>query len=111
MGCTITDDALSAGGRVNLAPATADSGDGGGASDAEPASRRTPRAKPPLGFAPALLGFDALSQYLTFGRSRIYGLIAAGTFPRPIKVGKSSRWIRTEIDAWLAEHMSTRGAA
>lgn len=36
-------------------------------------------------------------------RSKIYRLVAAGDFPRPIKLGeRASAWIASEIDAWIA---------
>lgn len=57
---------------------------------------------------PALLGLSALSHYVGFGRSRVYQLINAGEFPKPIKVGKSSRWVRAEIDSWLSAQIAAR---
>lgn len=59
---------------------------------------------------PALFKFDYLSNYVKFGRSRIYGLIAEGKFPAPVKVGKSSRWVKSEIDSWLSEQITARSA-
>lgn len=43
-------------------------------------------------------------------RSRIYGDIKAGIFPAPVKDGASSRWLSTEIDAWLAARIAERDA-
>ena len=59
---------------------------------------------------PALLAFCLVSDYVGFGRSRIYQLIADGEFPPPIKIGKSSRWVRTEIDAWLNRQVEVRNS-
>ena len=50
---------------------------------------------------PALLAFEALSQYVSLNRTRIYAGIRAGTFPKPLKIGASSRWQRSAIDAWI----------
>lgn len=58
--------------------------------------------------APALLPFHALSEYVSFGRSRIYQLIQDGSFPPPIKIGKSSRWSMMEVDAWVEQHINSR---
>ncbi len=58
--------------------------------------------------APALLPFHALSEYVSFGRSRIYQLIQDGSFPAPIKIGKSSRWSMLEVDAWVEQHINSR---
>lgn len=82
-----------------------DAGDGDG--DPDPARRHSRPTHSPV-FLPALLGFAPLSHYVGFGRSRIYQLINAGEFPPPIKIGKSSRWIRAEIDQWLSSRIAER---
>ena len=56
--------------------------------------------------APVLLAFAPLSNYIGFGRSRVYQLIAAGEFPPPIKIGKSSRWLKSEVDDWVSKMAS-----
>ena len=58
--------------------------------------------------APALLAFSPLSHYVGFGRSRIYQLIGDGEFPAPIKIGKSSRWLKSEVDDWVSKMASQR---
>ena len=58
--------------------------------------------------AQALFPFAYLSNYVGFGRSRIYDLIARDGFPAPIKIGKSSRWVKSEIDTWLSKKIATR---
>ena len=30
-----------------------------------------------------------------------YKLIQDGDFPKPIKLGRSSRWMQSEVEAWL----------
>lgn len=60
------------------------------------------------GESPALLAFNPLSHRVGFGRSRIYLMISKGEFPPPIKVGRSSRWVRAEIDNWLSERIAAR---
>lgn len=30
-----------------------------------------------------------------------YKLIQDGAFPKPIKLGRSSRWLQSEVEAWL----------
>lgn len=34
-----------------------------------------------------------------------YKLIQDGQFPKPIKFGRSSRWQKSEVEAWLQERM------
>ena len=56
----------------------------------------------------ALLALNPLSDYVGLGRSRIYALVKVDKFPQPIKIGKSSRWIKSEVDSWIAEQASAR---
>lgn len=108
---SISDDMPEAGGGgESAAPEVAASNDddGDGNDDGEPARRR-PRSKTSHpSFPPALLAFEPLSHYVSFGRSRIYQLIAADEFPKPIKVGKSSRWLKAEIDAWISKQATSQ---
>lgn len=34
-----------------------------------------------------------------------YKLIQDGKFPKPIKMGRSSRWLASEVNKWLAEQI------
>lgn len=84
-----------------------DDGDGDGDPDSDRRSRPRSKSSHPS-FPPALLAFEPLSHYVSFGRSRIYQLIAADEFPKPIKVGKSSRWVKAEIDAWINKQTTSQ---
>lgn len=35
-----------------------------------------------------------------------YKLIQDGLFPKPIKLGRSSRWLRSEVEAWLEQRIA-----
>lgn len=35
-----------------------------------------------------------------------YQLISEGRFPKPIKLGRSSRWLESEVEAWLQQRIS-----
>ncbi|MDX6819113.1 helix-turn-helix transcriptional regulator [Klebsiella oxytoca] len=35
----------------------------------------------------------------------IYKLIKDGVFPKPIKLGRSSRWLKSEVENWLQERV------
>lgn len=37
-----------------------------------------------------------------------YSLIKRGMFPKPIKLGRSSRWRKSEYEQWLAERIKKR---
>ena len=94
-------------GAPEVAASDDDSGDGDGDPDSDRRSRPRSKSSHPS-FSPALLAFEPLSHYVGFGRSRIYQLIAAGEFPQPIKVGKSSRWVKAEVDAWISKQATSQ---
>ncbi|HFT1527979.1 TPA: helix-turn-helix transcriptional regulator [Providencia stuartii] len=35
-----------------------------------------------------------------------YKLIQEGEFPKPIKLGRSSRWLKSEVEQWLNERIT-----
>ncbi|HCJ7695386.1 TPA: AlpA family transcriptional regulator [Citrobacter freundii] len=35
-----------------------------------------------------------------------YKLIQRGEFPKPIKLGRSSRWLESEVEAWLQQRIA-----
>ncbi|MGI8465885.1 helix-turn-helix transcriptional regulator [Pectobacterium punjabense] len=35
-----------------------------------------------------------------------YKLIKNGLFPKPIKLGRSSRWLQSEVDIWLQQRIA-----
>ena len=40
-----------------------------------------------------------------------YKLISEGKFPKPIKLGRSSRWFRSEMEVWMQQRITdSRGA-
>lgn len=38
-----------------------------------------------------------------FKKGSIYNWMNAGEFPQSIKIGRSVRWVSTEVDAWITE--------
>lgn len=59
---------------------------------------------------PALFTFHDLTRYTRLKRSQTYGLMRADKFPKPLKIGKSSRWVRSQVDAWIAEQVAAQQA-
>lgn len=50
-----------------------------------------------------LLRINEVALLIGLSKHSIRGLVAAGTFPSPVKVGvRGVAWRRTEIDAWIA---------
>lgn len=44
-------------------------------------------------------------------RARVYALIKEGKFPSSIKVGASSMWVGSEIDAWIRATIASARAS
>jgi prophage regulatory protein len=57
---------------------------------------------------PVLLTVKGVAQTVQAGRSFIYQEVAAGRFPKPVKLGRSTRWIAAEITAWIAAKAQAR---
>lgn len=58
-----------------------------------------------------LLRRHEVQSLTSLSRSSLFALVAAGRFPRPVKV--SSRrvaWLQSDIEVWLAERVSARDA-
>lgn len=34
-----------------------------------------------------------------------YKLISEGQFPKPVKLGRSSRWLQSEVEKWVQERI------
>jgi len=35
-----------------------------------------------------------------------YKLIKDGAFPKPVKLGRSSRWLKSEVENWIQERIN-----
>jgi len=55
-----------------------------------------------------LIPFVMVSARAGLGRTSIYAGIAAGTFPAPVKIGKRSLWVESEIDQWIDDRIAER---
>jgi prophage regulatory protein len=42
-------------------------------------------------------------------RSIVYRLVSRDQFPRPVKVGRSTRWVDVEVDRWIDAAAAARG--
>lgn len=48
------------------------------------------------------ISVDAVAQLLSISPRHVWGLNSLGRLPRPIHLGRSARWVRAELEAWLA---------
>ncbi|ARA38726.1 AlpA family transcriptional regulator [Providencia stuartii] len=42
-----------------------------------------------------------ITQFTGLTDKWFYKLIQDGEFPKPIKLGRSSRWLKSEVEQWL----------
>ncbi|MFP4154560.1 MAG: helix-turn-helix transcriptional regulator [Halothiobacillaceae bacterium] len=52
-----------------------------------------------------LISLRDVSERVSLKRTAIYARINEGTFPKPVKLGRISRWPESQIDAWIAERI------
>lgn len=48
-----------------------------------------------------ILRLPEVCQVVGLSASNVYTRIRAGKFPRPIKLGKASGWVESEVQAWI----------
>ncbi|WP_338245269.1 helix-turn-helix transcriptional regulator [Aurantiacibacter hainanensis] len=58
--------------------------------------------------ADTLIPLEAVEQQIHVKRTKIYRMIAAGEFPKPVKIGAASRWPQSEVQAWTEQRKSAR---
>jgi len=58
-----------------------------------------------------LVGITEVESQVALKKSTLYELMALGQFPAPIKVGRASRWLVSEVQAWIDERASQRKSA
>lgn len=44
-------------------------------------------------------------------KSTLYSRISAGTFPKPVALGASVRWVESEVEAWISALVTARDYA
>lgn len=47
-----------------------------------------------------------ITEYSGCSDKWFYKLISEGKFPKPIKLGRSSRWLLSEVEVWVRERIS-----
>ncbi|AOV98208.1 transcriptional regulator [Edwardsiella hoshinae] len=48
-----------------------------------------------------LIEMHFITSYTGMSDKWFYKLISDGQFPKPIKLGRSSRWFKSEVEAWM----------
>jgi predicted DNA-binding transcriptional regulator AlpA len=66
--------------------------------------------------SPSLLNDQLVDMVFITGFTQLtdkwfYKLIQLGEFPKPIKLGRSSRWLQSEVEAWVQQRITdSRGS-
>lgn len=50
---------------------------------------------------PALFTADETAAYVRMSRRWVYRAVSAGEFPAPVKIGRATRWRRSDLDQWV----------
>lgn len=58
-----------------------------------------------------LLRLPRVKEMSGLSKSSIYEGMAAGTFPKKIKNGRCSLWVKSEIQEWIKSFIATQRAA
>jgi len=43
-----------------------------------------------------------------FKKTAIYSWVKKGTFPQPVRIGRSARWSLEEVEAWIQNKLDSR---
>ncbi len=62
---------------------------------------RRPAGTQAVQILPILLSIEQVCVYLGgISERKIRGMASAGEMPKPLKLGKTARWRRSDLDAW-----------
>ncbi len=53
-----------------------------------------------------LLRIKQVIEYVPFGKSKLWEVVAKEEFPQPIKIGRSTFWIESEVISWVEQKIS-----
>ena len=53
-----------------------------------------------------LIDMVYITTYTGMTDKWFYKLISEGLFPKPVKLGRSSRWFRSEVESWMRERIA-----
>ncbi|MGG9847898.1 helix-turn-helix transcriptional regulator [Klebsiella pneumoniae] len=57
-----------------------------------------------------LVDMTFITGYTNMTDKWFYRLISENTFPAPIKLGRSSRWLKSEVEKWMLDRIqASRG--
>lgn len=57
-------------------------------------------------FSDKMVDMAFITEFTGLSDKWFYKLIQDGLFPKPIKLGRSSRWLKSEIEDWVFERIA-----
>lgn len=64
------------------------------------------KTNPPSLLNDQLVDMSFITTYTKMTDKWFYKLISDGVFPKPIKLGRSSRWLQSEVEAWVQQRIT-----
>lgn len=53
-----------------------------------------------------MVNMTFITEYTGLSDKWFYKLIQDGEFPKPIKLGRSSRWLKSEVENWVQQRIT-----
>jgi Predicted transcriptional regulator len=50
-----------------------------------------------------LIDIEEVKQMAGIGTTSVYDKMKTDGFPKPVKLGRMSRWVESEVQAWIAK--------
>ncbi|UAN22274.1 AlpA family transcriptional regulator [Enterobacter sp. JBIWA003] len=66
----------------------------------------TPTAQPLFNSEDPLIDMTFITTYTGMTDKWFYKLIGDGLFPKPIKLGRSSRWFKSDVESWIRQRIT-----
>lgn len=70
------------------------------------ATSTTPSAASLLNAEDSLIDMAYITKHTKMTDKWFYKLIQDGRFPKPIKLGRCSRWYKSEVESWVQQRIA-----
>ena len=57
-----------------------------------------------------LVRLPEVERRVGYRKSKIFGAVATGAFPQPVRLGRVVAWVEGELDAWINARSAERDA-
>lgn len=49
----------------------------------------------------SLLNVEAVARMVSLSVRAVWRMVSTGQFPKPVRIGRSTRWRRSDVEAWI----------